>query len=139
MAVDVTDEPDTTAPDNMLESNHTPVNLDEAPRASSGVTGMNTDTRVDECVVIDFDTAGVQSDLRADFSLLEESNGPHATFQDDSSRPSGDGSFEIVTSPISHPTRPGMDLQRLLRDWIWVFGAHLNPLEPRPVIATGTA
>jgi hypothetical protein len=139
MAVDVTDEPDTTAPDNMLESNHTPVNLDETPSASSGVTGMNTDTRVDECVVIDFDTAGVQSDLRADFSLLEESNGPHASFQDDSSPPSGDGSFEIVTSPMSHPTRPQMDLRRLLVDWAWVFRPHLNPLEPRPVVATGTA
>lgn len=76
MAADVADEPDTTASDNMLESNHTPINLGEGPGASSGVTGMNTDTRVDECVVIDIDTAGMQSDLRADFSLLEESNGP---------------------------------------------------------------
>ncbi|KFZ03827.1 hypothetical protein V502_10631 [Pseudogymnoascus sp. VKM F-4520 (FW-2644)] len=136
MTVDLTDEPDTTAPDNMLESNHTPVNLDETPGMSSGVTGMNTGTRVDECVVVDFDTAGMQSDLRADFSLLEESNGPHASFQDHSSRPSGDGN-EIVT--LSHPTRPRMDLRRLLVDWAWVFRPHLNPLEPRPVIATGTA
>ncbi|KFZ18719.1 hypothetical protein V501_01057 [Pseudogymnoascus sp. VKM F-4519 (FW-2642)] len=139
MAADVADEPDTTASDNMLESNHTPMDLDEGPGASSGVTGMNTDTRVDECIVIDFDTAGMQGDLRADFSLLGESNGPQGSFQDDSSPPSGDDSSEIVTSPMSHPTRPRMDLRRLIADWAWAFRPHLNPLEPRPVIATGTA
>ncbi|KFY64308.1 hypothetical protein V496_03339 [Pseudogymnoascus sp. VKM F-4515 (FW-2607)] len=137
MAADVTNEPDTTASDNMLESNHTPVNLDDVPGDSSGVAGMNTDTRVDECVAIDFDTAGMQSDLQADFSLLEESNGSHASFQDDCSPPSGDGSCEIVTLAMS-PTRR-MVLRQLLLDWAWVFRPHLNPLEPRPVIATGTA